>query len=465
MGPACSSPEMIRTLIREGMNVARLNFSHGTHEQHLEVIQRLKEAREELDVPLAIMLDTKGPEIRIGSIRGGSIVLPNKHRWRLLRREVEGDLEAVTVHPFDALVRLPKGAKILLSEGYISTNLIEVNQDEALVEVEYGGVISSKKGVNLPNVRVDLPAVTDKDIEDLQFGCQHGVDIIAASFVRTADHVLAIKELIEEAGHPDILIYAKIENAEGVSNFDSILHVADGIMVARGDLGVEVPLCEVPGLQKKMIRKSYLAGKPSITATQMLESMIQLPRPTRAEVSDVANAIYDSTSAVMLSGETAVGKYPLEVVRMMRTIVEETEKDCDYESFFEQHRRLTYPDITSPVTLASVKTAYSSNSKAIFAFTSGGGTARLLSRLRPSMPILAFTPIKKTYHQLASVWGVVPLLSDHHTNVEEAFRKACDSAVEKQLVAEGDVVVMTAGTPFGTAGTTNMMVVKYISCT
>lgn len=465
MGPACSSPEMIRTLIREGMDVARLNFSHGTHEEHLEVIKRLKEAREELDVPLAIMLDTKGPEIRIGSIREGSIMLPNKHRWRLLRRKVEGDLEAVTVHPFDALTKLPIGARILLSEGYISTRLLEVNQDEALVEVEYGGEISSKKGVNLPNINVNLPAVTEKDIEDLRFGCQHGIDIIAASFVRTADHVLAIKKIVADAGCPDLLIVAKIENTEGVANFDSILRVADGIMVARGDLGVEVPLCEVPGLQKKMIRKSYLAGKPSITATQMLESMIQRPRPTRAEVSDVANAIYDSTSAVMLSGETAVGKYPLEVVRMMRTIVEETEKDCDYAAFFEQHGHLTYPDITSSVTLASVKTAYSSNSKAIFAFTSRGGTARLLSRLRPSMPILAFTPIEKTYHQLALVWGVTPLISDHHTHVEEAFKKACCSAVEKKLVEEKEIVVMTAGTPFGTAGTTNMMVVKSISCT
>lgn len=464
MGPACSSPEMIRTLIREGMDVARLNFSHGTHEEHLEVIKRLKEAREEMGVPLAIMLDTKGPEIRIGSIKGGSFVLPNKHRWRLLRRQVEGDLDAVTVHPFDALTQLPIGARILLSEGYISTRLLEINQDEALVEVEYGGEISSKKGVNLPNIKVNLPAVTEKDVEDLRFGCRHGIDIIAASFVRTADHVLAIKKLIAEAGSPDVLVIAKIENAEGVSNFDSILHVADGIMVARGDLGVEVPIYEVPGLQKMMIRKSYLAGKPSVTATQMLESMIQRPRPTRAEVSDVANAVYDSTSAVMLSGETAVGKYPLEVVRMMRTIVEATEKDCDYAAFFAQHGHLTYPDITSSVTLASVKTAYSSNSKAIFAFTSRGGTARLLSRLRPSMPILAFTPIEKTYHQLALAWGVTPLISDQHINVEEAFKKACQSAVEKKLVEEDEIVVMTAGTPFGTAGTTNMMVVKSISC-
>lgn len=331
-----------------------------------------------------------------------------------------------------------------------------------IVQINNGGLIRSGKGVNIPNAHLNLPVVTAKDIEDIKFGCQQDIDLIAASFVRSAEHVLTIKKLLTEERKPHILVIAKIENNEGVQNFDNIVQAADGIMIARGDLGVEVPISHVPRLQKMMIRKSYLAGKPVVTATQMLESMINNPRPTRAETSDVANAIYDSTSAVMLSGETAIGRYPIETVNVMRSIVEEAEADFNYRAFFDQHAPLVYHDVPSAVTLATVKTAYSSNAKAIFAFTRGGSTARLLSRLRPKMPIIAMTPQEKSFHQLAFNWGVIPFYKPGCQTIDEAFETISQFSLEHQLVSYGDLVVVTAGTPFGVSGTTNMMIVESI---
>ena len=462
IGPACDSVEMIKELMRAGMNVARLNFSHGSYDAHLRVIDNLKEARRALGQPLAIMLDTKGPEVRIGRVAGDSVTLESGQRWRLVKEEVDGDDQRVSIRPSAVLGDLKVGMKVLFCDGYLISTVVEVGDGEVVVELENGGTISSGKGVNIPNVKVNLPGVTQKDIEDIRFGCQYDIDVIAASFVQAADSIVKIKKLVAREGRSNILVIAKIENAEGVRNFDDIVQVADGIMIARGDLGVEVPLAEVPGLQKQMIRKCYLAGKPSVTATQMLESMISNPRPTRAEASDVANAIYDNTSAVMLSGETAVGKYPLETVRTMETIAIESEKNSDYRSFFQQHSRLDYHDVTSSVTLASVNTAYSSGAKAIFAFTSSGTTARLLSRLRPEMPIVAVTPIRKSYHQLAFNWGVVPIEAETYGNIEDAFSDASDRALEQDIISYGDLVVVTAGAPFGISGTTNMMIVENI---
>ncbi len=461
IGPSVNSLAKMIELMKAGMNVARLNFSHGTHEDHLKAIQNLKKAREELKLPLAIMLDTKGPEIRLGKVAPNTF-LPHGHRWLLVKKPVEGNLERVTVTPGHVLDQLENGMTILFDDGYISSRIVECLPEGVIVEIDNGGPISSNKGVNIPNAILDLPALLDQDVLDIKFGCKHDVDIIAASFVRSADHVLAIKEILTAEKKPDIMVVAKIENNEGVQNFDSIIQVADGIMIARGDLGVEVPLSQVPRLQKMMIRKSCLAGKPSVTATQMLESMIANPRPTRAETSDVANAIYDSTSAVMLSGETAVGKYPIETVNVMRSIIQETESDFNYRAFFDQHSRVAYNDVPSSVTLATVKTAYSSHAKVIFAFTSSGTTGRLLSRLRPEMPIIAMTPREKSYHQLAFAWGVTPIHSAQHANLQEAFNEISAYSIQNDYVSYGDLVVVTAGSPFGIAGTTNMMIVESI---
>jgi pyruvate kinase len=445
-----------------GMNIARLNFSHGTHSQHFETIRNLKEAREQLQRPLAIMLDTKGPELRLGKIKDEQCTLHAGAKWLLVRDEIEGNQEKVSVNPPSSLDCLKVGDQVLFDDGYISSKVVEVSPEGVHVIIENSGIIKTGKKVNVPDVFLNLPLVTPSDIEDIRFGCKNDIDIIAASFVYSASHVLAIRKLLEEENKPEIMIVAKIENREGVHNFDSIVQVADGIMIARGDLGVEVPISEVPRLQKMMIRKSYLAGKPAVTATQMLESMINSPRPTRAEVSDVANAIYDSSSAVMLSGETAVGKYPLETVQVMKSIIQQAEDDFDYRSFFKQHADLIYHDVPSSVTLATVKTAYSSNARAIFAFTSGGGTARLLSRLRPSMPIIALTPNKKSFHQMSIFWGVNSFYSDRATTVTEAFSQTSEFAIANDLASYGDLVVVTAGAPFGISGTTNMMMVESI---
>lgn len=462
MGPSVCTLEKIIELMNAGMDVARLNFSHGTHDEHFDMIAKLKEARKTLKKPLSIMLDTKGPEIRLGKIKEGQTNLQAGQRWKLLKEIVEGDQEKVSILPEYVLNRVVEGTRILFDNGYISSHVVDIMPEGVIVEIDNSGPIRSGKGVNIPNTSLNLPAVTGKDIEDIKFGCKEDIDIIAASFVRSAEHVLEIKKLLTEEKKPEILVIAKIENSEGVHNFDSIVQAADGIMIARGDLGVEVPLSQVPPLQKMMIRKSYLAGKPVVTATQMLESMINNPRPTRAETSDVANAIYDSTSAVMLSGETAIGKYPVETVNMMRSIVNEAEEDFNYHAFFDHHAPLVYHDVPSAVTLATVKTAYSSNAKAIFAFTQGGTTARLLSRLRPKMPIIAMTSNEKVYHQLAFNWGVVPFLSDFVPDVTEGFKKICSFALENQLASNGDLIVMTAGSPFGISGTTNMMIVESI---
>lgn len=462
IGPSVNTPDKILALMQAGMNVARLNFSHGTHAEHLKVIELLKEAREKLKMPLAIMLDTKGPEIRIGFIKGGQCLLTAGQEWLLVKENIEGSNEKITITPSTVLDDLAVGMRVLFDDGYLSSTVIRKTTDGVFLKIENGGVIKSQKGVNVPNASLNLPAVTEKDIIDIRFGCQHDIDLIAASFVRSPEHVLIIKKLLAEEKKSDILVLAKIENSEGVNNFDSIVQVSDGIMVARGDLGVEVPLSQVPKLQKMMIRKSILAGKPVVTATQMLESMINNPRPTRAEASDVANAIYDSTSAVMLSGETAIGKYPIETVDMMRTIVKEAEEDFNFQNFFELHSSLVYHDVPSALTLAAVKTAYSSNAKAIFAFTSGGSTARLLSRLRPPMPIIAMASYEKSYHQMSLYWGIIPLLGYECKNIDEAFAQISSFALEREIVQYGDLVVVTAGSPFGVSGTTNMMIVESI---
>ncbi len=462
IGPAVSTYEKILELIDAGMNVARLNFSHGTHADHLQTIQFLKKAREERRVPLAIMMDTKGPEIRLGMVRDDAFPVQEGGRLLLVKEEVLGTPEKVQVTPAIVVDALAVGMRVLIDDGYLITNVVEKTSKGVTIEFFNSGLVKSHKGVNVPGVDIPLPAMTDQDVKDIAFGCQHDVDLIAASFIRSADHVLEIKALLRKQRKEEILVLAKIENSLGVQNFDGIIQVADGSMVARGDLGVELPLKEVPRLQKMMIRKCYQAAKPVITATQMLESMISNPRPTRAEVSDVANAIYDSTSAVMLSGETAVGKYPIETVKMMKGIVEETEKDFHYLDFFNRDARTDYNDVSNSVALASVKTAYSAQAKGIFCFTSSGMTARFVSRFRPEMPIVTLTPLKKVYHQLALNWGVIPVDPAAASTVQEAISLASCYALKKGIVKYGVLVVITAGSPFGISGTTNMMLVESI---
>lgn len=461
IGPAVSSLEKMLELIDAGMNVARINFSHGTQKEHGEVIERLKKARALKKVPLAIMLDTKGPEIRVGALPPEGVEVVTGQKIKLVRGERKAPDE-LNIHPSIALDPIEVGHVILFDDGYIISKVVSVEKSHVLVEIQNDGVIKSHKGVNIPNVNVPLPAMTEQDISDICFGCGQDVDYIAASFIRSAEHIRQIKQLLFEQGKPQILVLAKIENALGLQNFDEILQVADGIMVARGDLGVELPIQEVPVLQKMMIRKCLQAFKPVITATQMLESMIKNPRPTRAEVSDVANAIYDSTSAVMLSGETAVGKYPIQTVQLMCQIVEEAERDFPYREFFHRDSRVDSHDISASISLASVKTAYSTAAKAIFAFTSSGATARMIARYRPEMPIIALTESPKTYNQMALLWGVIPIDPTKVATAQEAFTHTSQVARSKEIVEYGDLVVVTSGAPFGVQGTTNMMMVESI---
>jgi pyruvate kinase len=463
IGPAVATYEKMVALMEAGMNVARLNFSHGTLEEHARNVNNLKKAREHLKRPLAIMIDIKGPEIRVGKVVGDSLSVKPKQRFRLVPiRDGAPAPDEIQMRPVEAFQALNLGMKILFDDGNIISTVVEIHKDAAVIEIQNAGVLKSGKGINMPGAHLTLPAVTKKDIDDLKFGIEHDIDWVAASFIRSSHHILSYKKFLAEAGKPDILVIAKIENSHGVENFDSIVQVSDGIMIARGDLGVEVDLASVPKLQKMMIRKCYQACKPSITATQMLESMIVNPRPTRAEVSDVANAIYDATSAIMLSGESAVGNYPIEAVNRMKSIAQEAEADFSFRSFFEQHSQRDYHDLSSSVAMAAIKTAYSANARAIFAFTTSGMTARLVSRLRPEMPIIAVTSSRKVYHQLALNWGVIPVFSQGCKSAKEAFAVATAYALENQLISFGDIVIVTAGVPFGIKGTTNMMTVQSI---
>ena len=461
IGPSVLSYEKILELMHAGMDVARLNFSHGNHAQHKEVITLLKKAREELKKPLAIMLDSKGPEIRIRAVESGQLPLKEGDVLPLIKEEKEGSLSGVSVHPASVVDDLEVGERLLFDDGYIQANVIEKSKGSIKVKILNSGILKSGKKINVPSGRITLPAMTQEDIDDFSFGCEQDIDAIAASFIRSAENVLEIRKFVKSKGKKEILIISKIENVEGVKNFDSILQVSDGIMVARGDLGVELPLYQVPQLQKMMIRKCNLEGKIVVTATQMLESMINYPRPTRAEVSDVANAIYDSTSCVMLSGETAAGKYPIETTKMMRSVVEEAEKDFDYEGYDRAHHSRNYNDTSSSIALATVKTAYKSSAKAIFTYTSSGFTTRNISKFRPKIPIISITNCKKTYHQLSLVWGAVAVLKECHTE-EHAFAAATCYALTHGYVQYGDRVFVTAGSPFGVRGTTNMMMIRNI---
>lgn len=462
IGPAVNSYDKICELIDAGMNGARLNFSHGSHEDHGKVIETVKRARKDKQTAVAIILDTKGPEIRVGLFKEGQIELKAGQKIQLTTKDVEGDETRIPINPAGVLDNLEPGIRVLFDDGYIISKVVEKNKEGVIVEIGNGGVLKNRKGVNLPDTKVKLPALTEQDKKDLIFGCEQDVDVVAASFIRSAEHVLEIKRLLIAHGRPQTMVISKIENREGVENFDAILQVSDGIMVARGDLGVEVPLEEVPALQKMMIRKSYMVSKPVVTATQMLESMINNPRPTRAEASDVANAIYDSTSCVMLSGETAMGKYPLEAATIMGRIINGAEEDFSYKDFFYCCSRMELKDVSSSVAYASAKCAYATGAQALFVLTHSGMSAKMMSRFRPKMPIFALSPSEKVYNQMALNWGVIPVPPRETSQVQEAFSYISKFALEKGYVHNGDLVVITAGTHFGASGATNMLIVENI---
>lgn len=464
MGPATDNDDVLRDLMLAGMDVARLNFSHGTHEEALERINRIKRIRRELDIPVAILLDTKGPEIRVKGFKNGSAVLKEGEKFTLYTDDVEGDETKVSITYKDLPKDIGVGTALLIDDGLIELEALNIKSDRIICVVKSGGTVSDSKGVNVPNVSLNMPYMSQKDIDDILFGIEQDVDFIAASFVRTYEDVLEIRNLLNKNGGSDIRIISKIENYEGVENIDSIIKASNGIMVARGDMGVEIPLEEVPVYQKKIIKKTYHAGKVVITATQMLDSMIRNPRPTRAETTDVANAIYDGTSAIMLSGETAIGKYPVETVKTMAMIAERTERDIDYVKRLSNNTDFNTKamDVTNALSHATCTTAHDLNASAIIALTFSGGTAHMISKFRPVCPIIAPTTNEKTRRQLNLSWGVTPIMSELRDNTDELFEHAVECAMKTNLLKTGDLVVITGGAPLGISGTTNIMKVHLV---
>lgn len=462
MGPATDREEVLLSLIESGMNVARFNFSHGSHEEHKKRMDMLKKLRRQCDKPVAILLDTKGPEIRTGVFEDGKVVLEPGKTFTLTCRDVMGNAERVSV-TYPGLYKDEKpGSRILIDDGLVELVVREVKGEDIICEVVNGGVVSDHKGINVPNVHINLPYMSERDKEDILFGIEQGVDFVAASFTRTADDVRQIRTLLDENGGEDINIIAKIENAEGVEKIDEIIAAADGIMIARGDMGVEVPDEDVPVIQKMIIKKVYEAGKQVITATQMLDSMMKHPRPTRAETADVANAIYDGTSAIMLSGETAAGKYPVESLQTMVRIAERIEQDVDYRKRFFIHDRKANPDITDAICHATCTTAHDLNARAIITVTKSGRSARMISRYRPGCDIIGCAITEKVSRQINMSWGVTPVLLKEKEEVFELFDYATEACLERGLVEKGDVAVFTSGVPIGISGTTNMIKVQVV---
>lgn len=462
IGPSSESPEMLKKLITAGLNVARLNFSHGDFEEHGNRIRNIRTACRELNKTVAILLDTKGPEIRTGKLAVEPIELVQDETITLTTEEILGDAKRISVSykglPNDVHV----GSTILIDDGLIGLSVTAVRGSEIDCRIVNGGQIKSRKGVNVPGVKISLPGITEKDAADIVFGVEQGVDFIAASFVRKASDVLEIRELLEKHNASHIQIISKIENQEGVDNLDEILEVSDGLMVARGDLGVEIPAEEVPLVQKRMIKKGNYAGKPVITATQMLDSMQRNPRPTRAEASDVANAIFDGTDAIMLSGETAAGKYPLESVQTMSRIAERAESALEHREIYAKQTREQQTTVTEAISQAVANSALELEAKAIITATESGFTARMVSKYRPKAPIIAVTPNADVIRRLCLIWGVIPIQSEEAKTTDEMFERAVDCGVKEGLVKLGDVVIITAGVPVGRSGSTNLIKVHHV---
>ena len=461
LGPATDSDGVLREMLESGMNVARFNFSHGSHEEHKRRLDALKALREELGLPVAAMLDTKGPEVRLRSFADGAVALKTGGEFTLTTRDVAGDERICSVTYADLPGDVKPGNTILLDDGLVRLTVLETTSTDIRCRVENDGVMKNNKGVNVPGVRLSMPYMSQRDREDILFGVEQGFDFIAASFVRTAADVREIRRLLDEAGS-SIQIIAKIENQEGVSNLTEILSVADGIMVARGDMGVEIDFTEIPIIQKDMIAQCMDAGKPVITATQMLDSMVENPRPTRAEITDVANAIYDGTSAIMLSGETAAGKYPVDAVKTMDAIARRTEADINYAKRMRNLTGSARLSIAAATAHAACTTALDIGADAIITVSQSGATARLVSRFRPGSTVVACLLSEQVRRQMALYWGVVPLLMPYAQNTDQLIDFAVRAAEEAGLVKQGDLVVLTAGVPVGVSGTTNMIKVHLI---
>lgn len=463
MGPNTNDKKILTDLVKNGMDVARFNFSHGDHEEHLGRLNLLNEVRTELGVSVAALLDTKGPEIRTGLLKDGKKVqLKEADEFTLVMEEIVGDEKQCSITYPELTKDVKKGDFILIDDGLIELVVKKVSEREINCVIVNGGELGERKGINVPNVSVNLPGVTDKDKEDILFGIEQGFDFIAASFVRNAQCIRDIKKLLKDNNGEHINIIAKIENAEGILNIDEIIKEADGIMVARGDLGVEIPADEVPYLQKKIIHKCNESYKPVITATQMLDSMIRNPRPTRAEAGDVANAVYDGTDAVMLSGETAMGKYPVEALKMMVKIAQTTEMHLDYKMFAKNSKARRKKNISSAVGFATVSTARSLDAVCIVTPTISGQTARLISNFRPEMPIYAISPNENAVRRMMLYWGVYPMKGNEENTTEHIISTPMVTLRQKQLVNKGDLVVFTAGDPAtnvvtGEGAITNMM--------
>jgi len=456
LGPASSSVAILRQLIAAGMNVARLNFSHGSHEAHAATIAALRQAVNEEHSFTALMLDTKGPEIRIGNMENGAAILEEGQTFTLTTADISGNRQAVSINYATLADDVVPGMKILLDDGLIVLEVMEVIGNEIRCRVETGGELKSKKGANIPGARVNLPSLSEKDRQDILFAIKNDFDYIAASFVRKAGDVLTIRTILEEH-RSNIQIIAKIENQEGVDNLEQILQVVDGIMVARGDLGVEIPTEDVPLTQKMIISRCNVLGKPVITATQMLDSMVRNPRPTRAEASDVANAIFDGTDAVMLSGETAVGRYALEAVRTMARIAERTETALHYSRMLESFEPPAERSVTDAISYATCYAAQKLDAAAVITATQSGHTARMISKYKPKARIIAVTPRESVARLLALTWGVFPALCRPSSSTDEMFASAVEASLQSGYIKNGDLVIITAGVPIGVSGTTNLL--------
>jgi len=463
LGPATDPPEVLRAMIDAGLDVARVNFSHGLHEEHKARIDALREACEECGSTVAILADTKGPEIRLGTFESGKTTLIAGNSFALTTDSIVGNASRVSI-TYDGLPdEVSPGTRILLDDGLIELVVESVSGSTIATRIINGGPISNRKGVNVPGVHLDIPYMCAKDRLDIRFIVENGFDFIAASFVRNAKDVNEIRDEINRVNRKSKLkIIAKIENAEGVYNFDSILDACDGVMVARGDLGVEVEYEELPIIQKDLIKRTLQQGKAVITATQMLESMIVNPRPTRAETSDVANAIYDGTSAIMLSGETAVGKYPVEALRAMAKIAVRIEKSIDYRKRFQQSEYKADASITNAISHATVTTSLDLRAAAILTVSMSGNTAQNVTKFRPDCPIIACTPDPIVQRQLKLNWGIIPLLTQEETDTSELFSHAVEAGMNAGLLHEGELVVLTAGVPVGLSGTTNLLKVHVV---
>lgn len=456
IGPASESEENLRKLMKAGMNVARFNFSHGSHEEHKAKFARVLKVSGELGVSVATLLDTKGPEIRLRDFAAGKVELKAGQEFILTTEEILGDETKASITYKNLKEDVKEGSRILIDDGKIEMEVKRIEGEEIICKILNGGMVSNHKGINVPGVELTMPYISDVDRADIMFGVQMGFDFIAASFVRNKEDVLAIREILDENKSP-IKIISKIESLQGIQNLEEILAVSDGIMVARGDMGVELPMEEVPIIQKKMIKMAVAAGKHVITATQMLESMIHNPRPTRAEANDVANAIYDGTTAIMLSGESAAGKYPVEAVETMARIAERTENAIDYDSRMLRSTPRNLDDVTTAISYATCTTSMRLSAQAIITVTMSGFTAGMVSRYKPKCQIVACSVNPRVCRQMALMWGVTPILMSKEETTKELFDEAIYLAKKQGLVENGDTVVLTAGMPLGVSGKTNMI--------